>query len=152
MNTYDNDARRLNTGTFLGNLRAVLRRWLDRERELVSLRNAVGMMSEARRADAAEWHDMRDLNRELRADALRLRWLAEDHATPSGGQEAGPEEDRIEAAYWRFDARHKGYGQWKTAPMSERDAFKAEMRNALAAEKVRAEMRLVANGWRRPGA
>ena len=82
MNTYDTDARRLNVGTFLGNLRAVLRRWLDRERELVSLRNAVGMMSEARRADAAEWHDMRDLNRELRADALRLRWLAEDHANP----------------------------------------------------------------------
>ncbi len=77
MNTYDADARRLNVGTYWGNLRAVLRRWLDRERELVSLRNAVGMMSEARRADAAEWHDMRDLNRELRADALRLRWLAE---------------------------------------------------------------------------
>ena len=82
MNTYDTDARRLNVGTFLGNLRAVLRRWLDRERELVSLRNAVGMMSEARRADAAEWHDMRDMNRELRADALRLRWLCEDHADP----------------------------------------------------------------------
>lgn len=80
MNTYDTDARRLSVGTFLGNLRAVLRRWLDRERELVSLRNAVGMMSEARRADAAEWHDMRDMNRELRADALRLRWLCEDHA------------------------------------------------------------------------
>ena len=73
-----------------------------------------------------------------------------DHATPSGGREAGPEEDRIEAAYWRFDARHKGYGQWKQAPMSERAAFKAEMRNALAAEKTRAEMRLVAKGWRRP--
>ena len=82
MNTYDTDARRLNVGTFWGNLRAVLRRWLDRERELVSLRNAVGMMSEARRADAAEWHDMRELNREMRADALRLRWLAEDHADP----------------------------------------------------------------------
>ena len=82
MNTYDNDARRLNVGTFWTNLCAVLRRWLDRERELVSLRNAVGMMSEARRADAAEWHDMRNLNRELRADALRLRWLAEDHADP----------------------------------------------------------------------
>lgn len=80
MNTYDTDTRRLNVGTFWRNLRAVLRRWLDRERELVSLRNAVGMMSEARRADAAEWHDMRDLNRELRADALRLRWLADDHA------------------------------------------------------------------------
>ena len=75
---------------------------------------------------------------------------ADDHATPSGGQEAGPQEDRIEAAYWRFDARHKGYSQWKTAPMSERDAFKAEMRNALEAEKVRAEMRLVARGWLRP--
>lgn len=25
---------------------------------------------------------MRDLNRELRADALRLRWLADDHADP----------------------------------------------------------------------
>ena len=71
-----------------------------------------------------------------------------DHATPSGGQEAGPQEDRIEAAYWRFDARHKGYGQWKQAPMSERDAFKAEMRNALEAEKTRAEMRLVAKGCR----
>lgn len=82
MNTYDTDARRLNVGTFWSNLRAVLRRWLNRERELVSLRNAVGMMSEARRVDAAEWHDMRDLNRELRADALRLRWLAEDHADP----------------------------------------------------------------------
>lgn len=77
---------------------------------------------------------------------------ADDHATPSGGQEAGPQEDRIEAAYWRFDVRHKGYSQWKTAPMSERDAFKAEMRNALEAEKVRAEMRLVARGWRRPDA
>ena len=42
MKTYDTDARRLNVGTFWGNLRAVLRRWLDRERELVSLRNAVG--------------------------------------------------------------------------------------------------------------
>jgi hypothetical protein len=36
--------------------------------------------------------------------------------------------------------------------MSERDAFKAEMRNALEAEKTRAEMRLVAKGWRRHGA
>jgi len=82
MNTYDTDARHLNVGTFWRNLLAVLRRWLDRERELVSLRNAVGMMSDARRADAAEWHDMRELNREMRADALRLRWLAEDHADP----------------------------------------------------------------------
>lgn len=70
-----------------------------------------------------------------------------DHAEASGGIEGGPQEDRIEAAYWRFDARRKGYEQWKKAPMSERDAFKAELRNALEAEKVRAEMRLVARGW-----
>lgn len=72
-----------------------------------------------------------------------------DIATASGGIEGGPEEERIEAAYWRFDARHKGYGQWKKAPMSERDAFKAEMRNALAAEKMRAQARLIAHGWRK---
>lgn len=82
MKTYDTDPRRLNVGTFWGNLRAVLRRWLNRERELLSLRNAVGMMSEARRCDAAEYHEMRELNQALRADALRLRWLAEDHADP----------------------------------------------------------------------
>jgi len=83
MNTYDTDTRRLNAGTFLGNLRAVMRRWLNRERELVSLRNAVGMMAEARRSDAQEWHDMRNMNREMRVDALRFRWLTEDHADPA---------------------------------------------------------------------
>lgn len=76
---------------------------------------------------------------------------AQDIAEASGGAEGGPEEDRIEAAFWRFDARHKGYGQWRQAPMSERDAFKAEMRNALHAEAVRAEMRMVAKGWRKQG-
>lgn len=74
---------------------------------------------------------------------------AQDIAEASGGAEGGPEEDRIEAAFWRFDARHKGYGEWRQAPMSERDAFKAEMRNALHAEAVRAEMRMVAKGWRK---
>ena len=80
MQTYDEDTRRLNVGAFWRNLRGVVRRWLDRERELVSLRNAVGMMSEARRADAAEYHDMVELNRSMRDDARRLRWLADDHA------------------------------------------------------------------------
>ena len=72
-----------------------------------------------------------------------------DIAEASGGVEGGPEEERLEAAYWRFDARHKGYWKWKEAPMSERDAFKAEMRNAMAAEKMRAQARLIANGWRK---
>lgn len=34
--------------------------------------------------------------------------------------------DKAEAAYWRFDARRNGYGEWKETPQSERDAFKAE--------------------------
>lgn len=54
------------------------------------------------------------------------------HPTPSPGPQGGGD-DPAEAAYWRFDARHKGYGWWRRAPMSERDAFKAEYRAALAA-------------------
>lgn len=42
-------------------------------------------------------------------------------------------EDAIEAAYWDFDARHKGYGPHKTTPQSERDAFKWAVRAMLAA-------------------
>jgi hypothetical protein len=74
-----------------------------------------------------------------------------DAITPSWGLQGRlEEEERIEAAYWRYDAKHKGYNEWKLAPMSEREAFKTEMRSALAGEKVRAQMRLVANGWRQP--
>ena len=40
--------------------------------------------------------------------------------------------DPAEVAYWNFDARRKGYAEWAGAPMSERDAFKAEYRAALA--------------------
>lgn len=82
MQTYDTGASTFGAASFWRSLRETWKRWIDRERELVSLRNAVGMMSEARRADADEWHQMHDLNRELRADALRLRWLCEDHADP----------------------------------------------------------------------
>ena len=46
---------------------------------------------------------------------------------------AVPAEDAIEAAYWDFDARHKGYGPHKTMPQSERDAFKWAVRAMLAA-------------------
>jgi len=46
---------------------------------------------------------------------------------------AVPAEHAIEAAYWDFDARHKGYGPHKTMPQSERDAFKWAVRAMLAA-------------------
>jgi hypothetical protein len=83
------------------------------------------------------------------ADKREAQQQEPDLATPDGGIEAGPEEDRIEIAYWSFDARRSGYAKWAESPMSERDAFKAEMRNALGAEKMRAEMRLIGRGWRK---
>ena len=42
------------------------------------------------------------------------------------------EDDPAEAAYWEFDARRSGNGQWRGMPMSERDAFKAVARKLLA--------------------
>lgn len=80
MRTYDTGARTHGAGPFWKNLRALVRRWLDRERELVSLRNAVGMMSEARRSDADEYQQMVNVTREMRADVVRLQWLCHDHA------------------------------------------------------------------------
>lgn len=58
MKTYDEGGSSHGTMSTWRSLKGVLRRWVDRERELISLRNAVGMMSEARRADAAEYHEM----------------------------------------------------------------------------------------------
>jgi hypothetical protein len=38
----------------------------------------------------------------------------------------------LEAAFWRFDARRKGYGIFKADPVGERDAFKAEVAHLMA--------------------
>lgn len=40
-------------------------------------------------------------------------------------------EDKIEEAFWSFDGRRKGYGEFKNRPQSERDAFKHEMRKII---------------------
>ena len=37
-------------------------------------------------------------------------------------------EDKLEHAFWDFDAMHKGYGEWRNHPQSERDAFKQVIR------------------------
>lgn len=90
MKTYDlKDAHR-GRASFWHNVREVLRRWLDRERELMALRNAVGMMSEARESvdDAlmivesyGPWGaDLNDAHRRqivLADEVLRLRGLYE---------------------------------------------------------------------------
>ena len=83
MKTYDKGASTFGKNHTLKSIKGLIKRWLDRERELISLRNAVGMMSEARRADAAEYHEMLDSNRRLRMDAARLRYLTEDFSTPA---------------------------------------------------------------------
>lgn len=44
------------------------------------------------------------------------------------------QQDEVELSYWRFDARRKGYAIWSHTPMSERDAYKAEM-NLLLSRK-----------------
>lgn len=46
-------------------------------------------------------------------------------------------DEAIEAAYWQFDARQKGMGQWAGRPQSERDAFKMAVRALLAGEEDR---------------
>lgn len=42
------------------------------------------------------------------------------------------EEDPAEAAFWEFDARHKGTGRFEQMRMSERDAFKLMVHKAVA--------------------
>jgi len=54
------------------------------------------------------------------------------------GYVANPEEileAMLEGAYWDFDARRKGYGDWKGMPQSERDAFKAVVRGLMRRSK-----------------
>lgn len=66
--------------------------------------------------------------------AVTRNWLEINNqsAPPSDGVTASADDDPAEIAYWRFDARHKGYADWKQCPQSERDAFKAEWRMAYA--------------------
>lgn len=40
-------------------------------------------------------------------------------------------EEAIEAAYWEFDARMKGYGEFKGRQQTERDAFKWTLRGLV---------------------
>ncbi len=64
--------------------------------------------------------------------ALRIaRLLNEDAEVKKQSIDDSVDSDPAEVAYWNFDARKKGYAEWKGAPQSERDAFKAEIRIAV---------------------
>lgn len=60
-----------------------------------------------------------DRNDELRAKVAELEAPCENF------------EDELEKAFWTFDAKHKGYGEWKHRPQSECDAFKNTVRGVL---------------------
>ena len=60
MKTYDNSASTHGREFRWIDLRLRLRRWFDREREIVTLRNVVGMMAEARRSDAREYREIEE--------------------------------------------------------------------------------------------
>lgn len=79
MRTYDDGAGTHGKELRWRDFKDRIIRWFNREREIIALRNAVGMMSEARRADAAEYEQMRQANRTLYRDALRFQWLVYDH-------------------------------------------------------------------------
>lgn len=67
MKNYEAGAGTHGGRPFLKSLKDVTKRFFDRERELMSLRSAVGMMSEARKSDAFEYHQMAEALREARA-------------------------------------------------------------------------------------
>lgn len=92
MKTYDDGSGTHGKMFRWTDFRARIRRWFDREREIVTLRNAVGMMSEARRSDAAEYHEMREGISRLR-DELEITkaHLAHARAALHAGTSQGGE-------------------------------------------------------------
>ena len=72
MKTYDNGASTHGTRPFFQSAKGVITRFFNRERELISLRNAVGMMSEARRGDSSEYHEMREALLQMRERNARF--------------------------------------------------------------------------------
>lgn len=56
--------------------------------------------------------------------------------------------DPLEAVFWEFDARRKGYGDWASHPQSERDAFKVSVCYILAKERRRAQLEGQIEGMR----
>lgn len=89
-----------------------------------------GIAEMARHAESVEalhmWLDEQGVERadndaEFSPVGRVMRLLAQQACT-------GQIEDAIEAAFWEADARRKGYGEWKTRPQSERDAFKWAVR------------------------
>jgi hypothetical protein len=49
------------------------------------------------------------------------------------------DDEMLESLYWQFDARRKGYDKWRSAPQSEREAFKRVMVQ-FANHSIRAEL------------
>lgn len=68
---------------------------------------------------------MADASPDTAAPSGKGRWLMSDLTKDN------QREELIEEAYWDFDARRNGLGQWKGRSMSERDAFKTAFRGLM---------------------
>lgn len=54
--------------------------------------------------------------------------------------EFGIDDNLTEAAYWTYDARVKGYSEFKICPQTERDAFKTEARKLIYQAQIQATL------------
>lgn len=117
--------------------------WLhidEQQSRIAKLEEENARLSASWRGDATVADALEERVLELEAENEELRAGAQVVAEPEWAD--GRNDDPAEAAFWRFDARKKGYGRWKGASQSERDAFKAEYR-AAASTAVQAPVREV---------
>jgi len=84
-----------------------------------------GLLSASHRLDSSD----KQLRLLAKEEVDKILGLIELYASP----QPVAFEDALEAAYWEFDARVKGYDKWKLNKQSERDAFKWSVRGIYAA-------------------
>lgn len=111
-------------------LRHAVRRWFDRERELVRLRVTVGMMAEARQGDAAEYHEFFERSRFL---SERVRQLEEERDAWRNASRINPNAD---------DVTHLGSGMADTVGVIR---FTQEMENKMGIKRAQGR-----GGWNNP--
>ena len=96
-------------------------------------------------ADDPMWADHAEVGKKLLKTAAIMLAYSPQPAPTEQPTEATPppaaiSEDDLEAAYWNFDARKKGYGEFKGRPQSERDAYKWSLRGVQAARSPAPEV------------
>ena len=108
--------------------------------------------------DALEHLDSGDISWQMwlmeNSDIIRHCLRSALDTQKPAGDEVDRDDDPAEAAYWRFDARRKGYKPY--LHVGERAAFKQEYRNALTGDcgggdlegDTKKVIHLLDNGWK----